>query len=40
MGLLSGIMGSAGFVAPEELVPDDGKLLAEGKVIEVEIKAS
>ncbi len=35
MGLLSGIMGNAGVVAPDKLQSDYGQLLTEGEEIEV-----
>lgn len=38
MGLLSGMLGNAEVVVPEELVADDGKLLAEEKMIEAGFK--
>lgn len=35
MGLLSGLLGNAGVVAPERLAADYGKLLVEGERIEI-----
>lgn len=35
MGILSGLLGNAGVVAPEKLAADYGKLLIEGETIEV-----